>query len=776
MTLRSFLVLAAATALCACGPSKDVLDDMDSGTPPGDDGGPPIETDGGVDSGVTPDAGPEPDGGPLPPSCTDEWTPPADPAVGHWDEAFSMPGVGGTAPSDALALAKGPDGSIYIGGQFSHAGSTPANNVVKYTSAAGWETLGDGIDGTVWSLALHPAGMPIYAAAEMHGSSETAILSFDGSTWTELTRVDGLIHDMAVGADGKVYIGGFFEGIGGDATISSFAVWDGSNWSRLGDGSPDTDVSAVIVDESGVCIGGRFSTVGTTAAQNVACWDGTAWTGYDFADPFYEVKVLARDPSGVLVAGGHFPGDDGGSIARWTGTAWETIGGGLHGPLGPAYVEGIAFVGTDMYVAGYIAAAGPTATAVPVHDVARWDGSAWHDVGGGAHREMGIGIMIQNVRRMVAVDSLVYISGMFTAVGTQSASHVAVWDGTYWSALRGPGQLDGGINGTVNVIAARGDCGVYIGGTFNYAGNIVANNVAHFDGSKWNPLGNGLEGSINDLAVAPDGTLYAGGDFIGPGFYYLAKWDGTAWSAVGGNVMQPVTALAVDDDGNLYVSGDFEVAGDVRANRIAMFDGSAWHAFGEGLDRPASTIEITPEGEVIVGGEFESAGGAPAARIARWDGSSWSSYGDGLPGWGRVSDIAFYRGQLVVAGEWDALADGGKGVAVWDGTTWSSVGGGLFSRYESGSPSVFGLAAVGDHLFAVGTFALIPPDDDPETPDAPNVNAAYFDGTSWTGLGAGLNDSSEAILATEAGVWFGGAFTKADTTPSVAIALWRFGH
>lgn len=776
MTLRSSLVFATATALLACGPSQGVLEDMDGGTRPERDGGPSV--DGGppvdTDSGITPDAGYEPDGGSSPPSCTNEWAPPADPTVGHWDPGFSMPGVGGVAAADALALAKGPDGTIYVGGYFSHAGSTPANNVAKYNPTTGWESLGDGIAGMVWSLAVHPAGLPVYASAEMEDTYETAVLLFDGTSWSELTRVDGLIHDMAVGADGALYVGGLFTGIGGDPALANFAVWDGTGWSGLGDGSPDAGVSAVLVDGSEICIGGRFGSIGTTSAQSVACWNGSEWNAYALSYASYDVKVLARDPDGVLIAGGDFPGDDGGSIARWTGTTWETIGGGLHGSAGPAEVEGIAFVGTDMYVAGHIVAAGPTESAVLVADVARWDGTSWHDVGGGAHRDRGIGLITQNVRRVVAVGGLVYISGMFTAVGTQSAGHIAAWDGNYWSSLRGPGQLDGAVNGTVNAIAARGDCGVYIGGLFNYAGNIVANNVAHFDGSRWNPLGAGLEGSISALAVAPDGTLYAGGDFIGPGFYYLAKWDGTAWSAVGGNVMGPVSSLAVDDDGNLYVSGDFSVAGDVSVNRIAMFDGSTWHALGDGLDRPASVIAFSPEGDVIVGGEFEHAGGAPAAHIARWDGSAWSTYGEGLPGFGSVSNIAFYRGQLVVSGMWDALDDGGRGVAVWDGTSWSSLGGGLFSAYPWSPPLVRGLAVVGDYLFAVGTFAVTPADEDDPHAVGTNVNAAYFDGSSWRGMGAGLDDIGEAILATETGVWFGGAFTKADTTPSVGIALWRF--
>lgn len=770
MRLRLLLPLAiATTALLACGPSKDVLDDRDSG-PDQPDAGPiepdagPIEPDGGLD------AGPPPDGGP---SCVDEEPLPTDPTAGEWDTSFSLPGVGGTSPSAAIALASGPDGAIYVGGQFSHAGSTEAKNIVKYTAEGGWEPLGAGIDGEVSAIAVHPSGAPIYAAAQMHDGFESAVLVFDGTSWTELARTeDGFVNDMALDADGKLYIGGWFASVDGDGSLSHFAVWDGASWSGLGDGAPDGEVLALLSDAHGVCIGGRFASVGTTSATNVACWESGAWEAYDLADIGNAVHVLARDPGGALVAGGRFPQSpeqvtEGGSIARWNGSDWEVIGGGVHSDgVGPGLVEGIAFKGSDMYVAGRFVAVGPDTGVLLVSDVARWDGSAWHDVGGGAYRARGFGIQTDNVKDMLAVGSRIYIAGKFSAVGTQSASHVAVWDGTYWSALRGPGRLDGGVNGNVMAFAARGDCGVYVGGTFLYAGDVVARNVAHFDGSRWHAMGDGLDGSVNALAVAPDGTVYAGGDFIGPGFYHLARWDGTRWSAVGGNVMAPVTALAIDDEGRLYVSGEFEVAGDIRANRIAIWDGSEWHALGEGLDAPARAIAFTPEGHVVVGGAFQKAGGVSAMRVARWDGSEWSAYGEGLPGYESVRSIAFYGGELVVAGRFDPLPDGGAGVAVWDGTQFVALGGGLYSQYEWSLPDVYGLAVVGTHLFAVGEFSVAPG----EIP----VRAAYFDGTSWTAMGTGLNDAAEAILATPEGVFFGGAFTKADDKPSVGIAHWRF--
>ena len=776
MTTRALTLLLCSllsASLAACGSEDPVLTDMDSGMPD-PDGGPGEDPDSGP--GEEPDAGPgeDPDAGPLPPACSDDWTPPADPTAGAWDPRFNMPGVGGTAPADGLALAMGPGDELYVGGMFSHAGSTPAANVVRWTASSGWQTLGDGLDGEVIALAVHPSGMPIYAASRSSETWETGVYSFDGTSWTNLTTVGGIgnIHDLDVGPDGSLYVSGLYEGIGGNAAIQNFAVWDGTTWASLG-GNPDSEVYTALVSSAEVCIGGHFANVGATVAQNVACWNGTAWIPRDMPIPFYQVRVLARDAAGALLAGGHFSLDDtdssvGGSLARWSGSSWELVGGGVHVfPGAPGYVEGIVSLGSDIYVTGYFVMAGTTDTGLPVNSVARWDGTSWHDVGGGAYREMGIGLIEQNVRDMVA-DSMgnVFIAGMFTSVGTKNASHVAFWDGSYWQALVAPGQLSAGVNGTVATFASRGDCGVYVGGSFRLAGDIVANNVALFDDTGWHDLGGGLTGVVTALAVDEDGGVYAGGDFTGASFYNLGYWDGTTWSGVG-NASGTITALVLADDGTLYAAGEFDVIGSTSAARIARWDGSAWHALGDGLAGTPYAMIIDTDGSLVVAGQLTAAGGADVANIARWDGTSWSSIGAGLAGDGPIRALAIYEGQLVASGQFATLPDGGNGVAVFDGTEWTSLGGGLYSQWDWSLPYVNGLAVLGDTLFAVGDFSL--------AGGAEPVRVAYYDGTTWQplGLGIGLTDIAETAHAAKNGVWIGGAFTKADETPSVAIAHWQ---
>src|SRR5947207_797535 len=110
----------------------------------------------------------------------------------------------------------------------------------------------------------------------------------------------------------------------------------------------------------------------------------------------------------------------------------------------------------------------------------------------------------------------------------------------------------------------RGDQG---GGYFTNAGGVTASYIARWDGSCWSALGSGITGpypNVFVLALAVSGDdLYAGGYFTNAGAVpanSIAKWDGSTWSALGSGMNYTVSALAVSGS-NLYAGGSFSTAG-----------------------------------------------------------------------------------------------------------------------------------------------------------------------------------------------------------------------
>ncbi len=83
----------------------------------------------------------------------------APPGNENWDGRFpGPPGVNGVV----RAAAVGPNGEIYVGGDFTMAINSsgnyfPANHVARW-DGSGWSALGSGVDNTVTALAVTPQG------------------------------------------------------------------------------------------------------------------------------------------------------------------------------------------------------------------------------------------------------------------------------------------------------------------------------------------------------------------------------------------------------------------------------------------------------------------------------------------------------------------------------------------------------------------------------------------------------------------------------------------
>ena len=82
-----------------------------------------------------------------------------------------------------------------------------------------------------------------------------------------------------------------------------------------------------------------------------------------------------------------------------------------------------------------------------------------------------------------------------------------------------PGEGLPGLDNTVYAAAVHDDGtgpALFVGGRFSIAGDVIAENIAKWDGTQWEPLGSGTSSNVNALTVY-NGELIAGGNFTTAG-------------------------------------------------------------------------------------------------------------------------------------------------------------------------------------------------------------------------------------------------------------------
>jgi len=315
---------------------------------------------------------------------------------------------------------------------------------------------------------------------------------------------------------------------------------------------------------------------------------------------------------------------------------WSTLGAGTDaGVFALASFDDGSGGGTALYAGGAFTNAG----GVPETSyIARWNGSTWSTVGGGLS-----GVVFALTTFDDGNGPALYAGGTFEFAGGVLARGIAKWDGSSWSAL-GSGLQDG----TVAAMAVYDDGGgpaLYIGGGLTKAGPVPVNNIAKWDGTSWSALRGGMKTTVRALTVFDDGSgpaLFIGA-FNSPETPPLQSWNGLRYSLRGSP--QPngsVFALRAFDDGSgsaLYVGGVFTTAAGVSVNRIARWNGTSFSPLGSGMNNTfVLALEVFDDGTgggpaLYAGGLFTNAGGASGTNhVARWDGSSWKGLGNGTNG------------------------------------------------------------------------------------------------------------------------------------------------
>lgn len=647
-------------------------------------------------------------------------------------------------------------GDLVIAGQFYYVGSTPAQNIARW-DGSNWQAFGGGVgcsdELSSISAMVEFEGKLIVAGTRLGRAGADTVLGmqaayWDGAAWHAMSAGDvaGTVYDIEI-YNGQLYVGGTFGYSG--SYQEGLARWDGSGWRSVG--APFPDGWDLLVKDGRLLV----------AAGELYAWDGSTWT-----QPFGDVTgggimCLANWDEGLLVGGSvngiRYEGQWVGvrNVAHWTGSGWEAMSGGLYRwyyddtGFDYAVVWSVAVHDGIPYAGGRFTRTSVGGVETPAYSGAIWRGDHWEGIGGGvgglvyALYPRGEDLIVGGYMDYVGNVEIVY--GEWR--GDVEARGIARWDGVNWHILSPIGHS---LNGAVHCLGRYGDR-LVAAGEFTRAGETPVTNIAAFDGSSWEPMGEGLQYSAAFMRtcyamVEYDGSLIVGGKISSAGgqpVENVARWDGEAWSAMGGGVPTGVQGLGVSD-GQLY------------ADRF-RWTGTDWEEYFAVDGKINAYCEWN--GLLVLGGEFHNAGGQPADHIVGWDGAQYVPLGSGLSG--IVFALAVYDGELIAGGAFPTPL---RFIAHFSGGSWSVLDTGANTYVET-------LLVHGSTLFAGGSFT--------RAGSATANFVAYWDGSIWHAMGSGCGGSSVyrmevfGLTMFRGGLFVAGDFTMAGAKPSWYLGRWR---
>ncbi len=460
-------------------------------------------------------------------------------------------------------------------------------------------------------------------------------------------------------------------------------------------GTLGASVNAVTADGAGALVGGTFRIVNGVEVNNVARWTGAAWEalggGVRCADcggsPFpARVQAVVRDAAGAVWVAGTFDTavqTDGTTLAvdglaRWTGATWDAPGRLVGYGTAPPTGYALLVQSGSVVVAGDFAdVRRPDGSLVGTTNVARWSGGAWEPMS----QDVAVYALA------AGADGRALSAGLVVRPDATQAFAVTAWDGAAWQPVTdalGPGFVL--VQAILPDAAGPTAAGLTVGGFFAGGqaadGRVVASrNVVRWDGAAWQPLG----------------TSTPGGGLLGGGVRALAR-DAVGLLA-GGQIDYPMGIVSLPPRG------------------VVRWTGTSWEDV-PGMSAVSVSALTSAGAETLVGGTFaveSGSGGATvrASNLAALAGSAWrplsprtgrdgTVYADGS---GQIVRLAPDGcGGLHVYAPQGAgpLTDGGQSTSRrWDGAAWRPVPLGLQrsslrSVYDDGRFGPFVAALAGD--------------------------------------------------------------------------------
>lgn len=393
--------------------------------------------------------------------------------------------------------------------------------------------ISPGVHGAIGTVVVGGlvAGLPVAASAQCDArwlpETPTERVEGAGNRIVKMTMWDS---DGDGPLPPKLVIVGSFTTAGGVAA-ANIASWDGYQWEQIGGGTNGWLSAVAVLSDGRLVVAGYFSLAGNVPVSNIAAWDGNQWStlgeGLSGSPPliYFQVNALCADANGGVYAAGGFTnagGSAASNIAYWNGDAWTTLSSGLSGAPGEhPWVSSLLMLPSGELLAGGMFT---NASGTAVKSLAKWNGTVWSDVGGGVNGT------IWCIGR--AASGSIFVGGDFSVLTApfQSASSIAEWNGTKWNRVGSGVNGPGGGTGIVRDVVFLPNGDLIAGGTLTLAGSSPASSIARWNGSMWSQLGSGLPSAVQSMFLHPSGELLVGRDttMSSNKTKVLSRWAGGA--------------------------------------------------------------------------------------------------------------------------------------------------------------------------------------------------------------------------------------------------------
>ncbi len=438
------------------------------------------------------------------------------------------------------------------------------------------------------------------------------------------------VSSLAVQADGKILVGGWFTTMGGQSCNCVGRLnADGTLDSGFNAGPFEgnvTSVNGLAVQVDGkIVVGGWFTTLGGQARNNIARLnaDGTLDSAFNLGADC-GVYPLAAQAEGKILVGGCFT-TLGGQSRNYLGrlNSDGTLDTGFNpGANNDVYSLAVQADGEILVGGSFTMLDGQTRNYIGRLNA---DGSLDRSFNPGAVANLGAFPGVTAL--VVQADGKILVGGSFTTLGGQPCNCLGRLnaDGTLDTGFN-PGPVGGGPYGGVRCLALQADGKILVGGGFtnlcgqpcNYLGRLNADGTLD---SGFNPGPGPVSygGSVQSLAVQSDGKILVGGDFTTLG--------GQSRNCIGRlNNTEPATqSLGYDGSTITWLRGG--ASPEVwRTTFDFSTNGTDWASLGAGA-RTAGLPAGQAGGWQLTNTSLPSATGTIRARGyvtgGQYDGSTW---------------------------------------------------------------------------------------------------------------------------------------------------------